>query len=158
MMTEKLTPVHARGLTLLEVLIALVVLSVGLIGVAVLTMQSLQSVHSSLHTSLASAAALDFEERLWLEVGSSDGGTGCPNSAAIESDFLDQWGADGTLKLGLPSLRFSEGGVTSSEFTRVGDGTRQQWMRLGLILVWDESRFGGSDESFRYFASVPCRG
>ena len=62
--------VHSqRGLTLLEVLIALLVLSIGLIGAAVLTVQSLQNTHSALYTSLASAAALDLEERLWIDLG-----------------------------------------------------------------------------------------
>jgi len=135
------------GFSLLEVLIALLVLSIGLIGVGVLTVQSLQGVHSSLNTTMASAAALDLEERLWLEVGSSAEGSGCPKLVQIEGAFLDQWRV-APLNLGLPSLELIPEDKSESG----------RWVRMGFQLEWAERRFEGEKEAFRYFSSVPCRG
>ena len=147
------------GFTLLEVLIALLVLSVGLVGVAALTIASLQNVHSGLYTSLASAAGLDYEERLWLQTASlAEGGT-CPNPAGLfAGDFANDWRAQGS-RLGLPDLDLRNG--TPSTL-----GTTPP-LRVRIDLSWAEGRFDGlridsdSDipgrEVFRYVASVPCR-
>lgn len=62
------TTKRSAGFTLIEILIALLVLSVGLVGLAALQLASLQRAHSSFHTSLATAAALDFEERAWIRL------------------------------------------------------------------------------------------
>lgn len=53
------------GFTLIEALIALVVLSVGLLGVASLQLSSLQSTHYSYQATVANLAAKDVRERLW---------------------------------------------------------------------------------------------
>ena len=61
-------PIHTRkfdrGFTLLEVLIAIVVLSFGLLGVASLQMIGLKNNQSSLFTSQASALAYDMLDRM----------------------------------------------------------------------------------------------
>ena len=53
-----------RGFTLLEVLIAVLVLSIGLLGVMALQANMLSYSHSAYLTSLASVKALDLEERM----------------------------------------------------------------------------------------------
>ena len=53
-----------EGFTLLEVLIAAVVLSIGLLGVMALQANMLSYSHSAYLTSLASVKALDLEERM----------------------------------------------------------------------------------------------
>lgn len=159
------------GFSLLEVLIALVVLSVGLIGIGALTVKSLQSVHSSLFTSVASAAALDFEERLWLEVGGLSEGDGCPTVGFL-GDFRADWTATAN-QVGLPGLAVNVG--SPEVFARENDVDRNAWVRVSLSLVWREERFGVSPadseednedtagscepgfECFRYIASAPCR-
>ncbi len=92
------TTVHARiqsdrfqsGASLLEALIAMVVVSVGLLGIAGLQMKSLQSVNQSAGISTQTVLATDFGERLWAVVGVL--------AAAEESDRVkiatrtrDQW-------------------------------------------------------------------
>ena len=62
-----------RGLTLVEVLVTVLVLSIGLIGIGLLQIQAIQFANSSYHTSIASTASLDFEERLWILSESLDG-------------------------------------------------------------------------------------
>ena len=61
-----------RGFTLLEVLIAMVVLSIGLLGVMALQANMLSYSHSAYLTSLASVKALDLEERMRANRGVAD--------------------------------------------------------------------------------------
>lgn len=53
-----------RGLTLIEILVTLVVTSLGLLGIAVLQARSLQSNHDAYLYSQASALAYDMAERI----------------------------------------------------------------------------------------------
>ncbi|ROO30349.1 pilus modification protein PilV [Salinisphaera orenii MK-B5] len=57
-------PRSVRGFTLIEVLIALVVLSVGILGVLALQMNALAYSHSAYLASIASVQAMDLEERM----------------------------------------------------------------------------------------------
>ena len=47
MRTQHATSIHARGFTLVEALIALLVLSIGMLGIAVLFVESLQAGRSA---------------------------------------------------------------------------------------------------------------
>jgi len=142
------TPNQVRskaGFTLLEVLIALLILSIGLIGVAVLTVQSLQNTHSSLYTSIASTAALDYEERLWLDVARRS--SGCPDpSNTFPNPFASHWATSGS-NLGLPGL------VLTISTPTPGPPVRS----LVFNLTWDDGRFGSEPESFTYETRVLCR-
>ena len=150
---------RATGFTLIEVLIALLVLSVGLVGVAALTILSLQNVHSGLYTSLASAAGLDYEERLWLQAAGIPEGT-CPDRSggAFVTGFTGQWTTGGT-RLGLPGLDLRNG-------TPATIGTSPP-LRVRIDLSWSEGRFDGvrtdptqdiaGREVFRFVATAPCR-
>lgn len=55
---------HARGFTLLEVLVALLILSVGLLGIAELQLTSLRSNYSAYLRSQATILAYDILERI----------------------------------------------------------------------------------------------
>jgi type IV pilus assembly protein PilV len=62
----------ARGFTLVEVLVALVVLAVGLLGVAVLTVGSLRGTRSALERSQAANLAGDMLERIRANVAAGN--------------------------------------------------------------------------------------
>jgi len=95
-----------RGFTLLEVLIAIVVLAVGLLGVAAMQVKALKSAHLAYQRSIATLAAQDAVEQLWVELAKpSDldaGGSNypvdpgvCPDDTAInqiEADWKARWG------------------------------------------------------------------
>ena len=55
---------HSRGLTLLEVLIAVVVLSIGLLGLAHLQIYGLEATDNSYRRSVASYVAMDLADRM----------------------------------------------------------------------------------------------
>lgn len=140
------------GLTLLEVLIALLVLSIGLLGVAVLTVQSLQNTHSAMYTSIASTAALDFEERLWLDLGRRASGCPDPNSA-FPNAFAQHWSASSP-NLGLPGLTVA---FNANEILPARNVNAPDLRRVVLALTWNEERFGGTNETFIYETRVLCR-
>ena len=63
-----LTRTGQSGFSLVEVMVTLLVLSIGLLGVAALQVTSLQSSSTSLHRSMAVIQANDLVERLWANV------------------------------------------------------------------------------------------
>ncbi|WP_346796574.1 prepilin-type N-terminal cleavage/methylation domain-containing protein [Halomonas sp. Bachu 37] len=58
-----------RGFSLIEALVALVILSFGLIGVAAMQLKALQSATAGYQHSVATLAAVDAQERLWAQLG-----------------------------------------------------------------------------------------
>ena len=58
------SPVAQRGTTLIEVLIALVVLAIGLLGMALLQVTSVQSNHSAYYRSQVTLLAADLADRM----------------------------------------------------------------------------------------------
>jgi type IV pilus assembly protein PilV len=77
------------GFTLLEVLVAVLVLSFGLLGLAAMQLKGLQSANLAYQRTLATAAAQDAVERLWVELwGDSDN---CPLPSDITSEWYGAW-------------------------------------------------------------------
>lgn len=145
-MSMPVTSMHARGLSLIEVMIALLILSLGLVGLAALHLNSLSGTHASYYQSIASSVALDLEERAWVELATTD--SGCPDF--ISDGFIDHWDAandDG--RPGLPGL--------DVEVTEAEGALFPQW---DVVVSWDEGRFedlGDNREQFTYRMSVLCR-
>lgn len=67
-MKQPLFSKQQRGVALLEALITMVVVSVGLLGVAALQLKSLQFSYGSYQRTLASVQANDLVERLWANL------------------------------------------------------------------------------------------
>lgn len=61
------------GFTLLEALIAVLVLSIGLLGVAAMQLKAMQSAQVAYQRSVATLAAQDAVERLWASVAANNG-------------------------------------------------------------------------------------
>lgn len=99
-----------RGVSLIEALIALLVLSIGLVGLGSLMMVSLKNVHSASYYSVASALALDFEERLWQRLTMA--------TADADADDLD---GDQCLKTDVIDA-VAEGMITDWTTSSLGDG------------------------------------
>ncbi len=156
-----------KGISLIEVMIALVVISIGLIGMAAMQMNTLQFVHSAHYRSMATTVALDLEERLWLEIADSDL-EGCPDvtlaDGSAADDLLAHWSRDNVGGEGANAWNWSNARMlkvpnltltadTPNTFTRV--------VEVPITLSWNESRFTdvgeSSTESFDYNIRILCR-
>lgn len=82
-----------RGFSLVEALIALLVLSLGLVGVAAMQLKALQSASLGYQRSVASVAAVDAQERLWAQLATLDPSQGCDelDVGAIEDLWKGRW-------------------------------------------------------------------
>lgn len=84
---------HQRGFSLIEALIALVVLSIGLVGVAAMQLKALQSANAGYQRSVVSIAAVDAQERFWAQLAMLDPGQTCENidTAMVEDEWKEHW-------------------------------------------------------------------
>lgn len=150
-----------QGLTLIEALVTLFVLSVGLIGLAALHLTSLQSAHSSYFRSLASTMSLDFEERLWIAAAN---GLDVPGACLDNIDDVAlELQADWVEEPGLPGLQVSVEETFVRAFTRPQPGApgswTDRWQEMTLTIAWTEGRFSSdaqANERFDYVLRVPC--
>lgn len=85
-------PSPQRGFSLIEALIALVILSVGLLGVAAMQLKALHSATNGYQHSIANLAAVDAQERLWAELASTD--VDSCTSIDVEADWKAHWFGD----------------------------------------------------------------
>lgn len=111
----------ARGFTMIEVLVALLVLCVGALGCAALQLNALQATHSAYQRSLASLIAADAGERLWL--GLAEG--------QIDTGWIEDWRQQ-------RSCETSDGHVCLPELEVVIDGATE---RRVITVSWAETRF-----------------
>lgn len=172
---------YQRGFSLIEVLIALLVLSIGLLGMGALTLTSLQNVHSSAHYSVASAVVLDFEELLWLEVArtvvsgpAALDANGCIKDGTIGTladtitaewnaeSVQSQWAWSNAERFRIPglSLDIDTTEVEVNGVDKDGDAVNDvSWKMIPVTLSWDEERFSDnrSGESYTADITIVCR-
>jgi len=129
----------ARGFTLIEALVALVVLSIGMLGVAAMQLKALQGAHAAYQRSIASLAAQDAQERLWAELAGKTS-LECLTSAEVGNALSGWLGADwGDFLPGFSQSTISP--ASGCEFT--------------VAVRWEERRFGGVVEVFEYTVRLP---
>lgn len=141
-----------RGITLLEVLVALVVLSIGLIGLAGLQSTSLRMNNSAYMRSQATALAYDMADRVRsnIDAGTAydaptaaatancEGSTGCSALEMAQNDmfrWLEQI-AD-VLPLGVGTIC-----LDSTPATAACDGSGDAYI---IRVTWDDNRSGAAD-------------
>lgn len=120
------TTPRTRGLTLIEVLIALLVLSIGLIGIAALHMTSLKTAHSAYYRSIASIIAVDAEERLWIELADTPPEL-APDITQVRTEWQTHW-AESDVRL--PGF--------TAELVVVEDSV--DWTDVQITVRWSEAR------------------
>lgn len=77
-----------QGFTLIEALIAVLVLSIGLLGVAAMQLRALQSAHMGYQRAVVSLAAIDAQERAWAQLSNTKL---CPADSDFEGAWLGEW-------------------------------------------------------------------
>lgn len=167
MMTPMPSTHRQSGLSLIEVLIALAVTSIGLVGMAAMQLTTLQFVHSAHYRSMASTVALDFEERLWLELANNDL-TGCPDVTDGEGspieELLAHWNRDYVGGAGDGVWDWSDARMLKVPNLTIAAGTPVTGMasvtEIPVTLSWNENRFSDVEtttETFTYNVRILCR-
>lgn len=126
----------ARGFSLIEALIALLVLSFGLLGVGAMQLKAMQGSHVSYQRSMATVIASDANERLWVALG--DSGGSCPSAGSVQGPWRTHWSN------ALP-------GVNGSTITEQDD------CEYLITVSWDDDRFEGEADltTLTYLARLP---
>lgn len=137
-MSRGAVPHYSAGFSLIEALVALVVLSIGLLGVAAMELKSLQGAHMAYQRSIATLAAQDAQERLWAELKSDGNKLECPDWKG-DSDWKTQW------KEYLPG--FSNGSGVEQPDSDV--------CAFKITVSWDDKRLEGGGEAFTYRVRLP---
>lgn len=164
-----------QGLTLIEVLVALLVLSIGLAGMAAMHLSALKNASSSYYRSLASTIALDYEERLWLESATAPAtdldADGCPKTDAIRNELVAAWTSDQPAWDWASGQRATLPGLT----VRLGQSNKtvtdpgpdpavpSTWIELPITVGWTDNRFDdetagtpSTSDEFGYTVRVLC--
>lgn len=89
------SPSNRRGFTLIEVVVSLILVTVGLSAVAQLFVATSMASHSSLHRTVAEIQAVDMGERMWMDL--ADPLTGLGEWQAVHDGSLPGW--DGSAEL-----------------------------------------------------------
>ncbi|MDI5983511.1 type IV pilus modification protein PilV [Halomonas sp. M4R5S39] len=119
-----------NGFTLLEVLVALLVLSFGFLGVAAMQVKSMQAAHVSYQRSIATLAAQDAGERLWAELANNP--PVCPTTNTGDAWSVAWYGEWSQL---LPGLVHDGSTISKNDCTYT------------ITVEWQDDRFGGENVS-----------
>lgn len=97
------------GFTLIEALVALVVLSIGMLGIAALYMETLRASRSALYRTEAVTMAADLADRIRANRIPANAYTGTGQNTVAEADLAEWNAAVATLPDGEGSVLFDDG-------------------------------------------------
>jgi len=118
---------RVAGFTLVEALVALVVLSIGMLGIAALYMETLRAGRSALYRTEAVSLAADLADRIRANRAPADAYTGAGLNAVAVADLAAWNDAVATLPGGAAEIRFVDGlGVAPSTYV-----IRVSWTEVG---------------------------
>lgn len=133
-MSIKMPGPAQAGFSLLEVLIAMLILAFGALGLAGLQMKTLQASHSAYQRGLANIIAADTVERLWANAAAA-----APLTVPqVQAQVQQRWTMTNNNNVTLPGL------VTTIVEPAAGDTL------YTVQITWDETRFDDDNTSFSY--------
>lgn len=129
-----------QGFTLMEVLVTVIIMAIGLLGVAGLQLAGMRSNHSAFLRTQATIAAYDLIDRMRADPQAFDGVQYSTASASAEPVF-ESWADElGLIGLHAPaSGALGEVNCSSAEGNACHDGNCQ------IIVRWDDSRGEDTD-------------
>ncbi len=134
-------PHHQQGVGLIEVMVAVLVVSIGFLGVAALQAYSLSTNNSAMARTMATTASYSILDAMRADVAAAESGayntkvtaSGCPNGTTTLADTqLAQWCTE---------LGNTLGAVTTTTGTIDCSNTGV----CTITIQFDDSRSGGSD-------------
>ncbi len=125
-------PLDQKGMSLVEILVAIVILSVGLLGLAGLQANSLRASQGSLYRAQAAALAGDLAERMRTNLGDARNyshalGDTPPAGSSVRAADIADWLAR------VQSLPGGQGAVAVDAAAN----------RVTITVQWDDTRAGG---------------
>lgn len=134
MRKERCTSSHQSGFTLIEALVALLVLSIGLLGAAAMQLKALEGAQSGYQRAVASLAAQDAVERLWAQFDSER--NECNGLAGEVAEWERLWqdsipGLSGTVEPAADECTFH------------------------IVLAWEASHGSAGETRLAYTARLP---
>ncbi len=134
---------RSRGFSLIEALIALLVLSIGMLGAAAIQLNALQGAHIAYQRSIATLAAQDAQERLWAQMAK---GGGCPDWSDArelnELDWNDAWSG------------YLPGFADASSVDPETSGSNAD-CKFTITISWAEARSADENPEFTYHVRLP---
>ena len=139
---------NARGFSLLEVLIALVIFSFGFLALAALMAKGLQYNTSTLHRSYASSQAYDMADRIRANhLGAADDRYNSILGRASNPDCI----SDGCTPAQMAQFDHWEWSATNAAVLPAGSGkVAFEDPNYRITLTWDDDRDGNADDSFEF--------
>ena len=139
---------NARGFSLLEVLIALVIFSFGLLALAALMAKGLQYNTSALHRSYASSQAYDMADRIRANhLGAAENRYHSIPDSLSNPDCI----SDGCTPAQMAQFDHWEWSVTNAAVLPAGSGKVMfENPNYRITLTWDDDRDGNADDSFEF--------
>ncbi|HPE00801.1 MAG: hypothetical protein RLZ55_1007 [Actinomycetota bacterium] len=130
------TAYRQRGLSMVEILVAIVVLSIGLLGLAGLQANSLRTSQSALYRSQAATFAEDMAERMRANLGGArtyeiDMSAAAPTGTSVADRDRAEWLAR------LANLPAGDGAIAIDAVNRT----------VTITVQWDDSRAGGPTDA-----------
>lgn len=129
----------SKGFTLIEALVAVVLLAIGFLGVSAMQLKALQSSHVSFQRSIATIAAQDAADRLWVELWHHS--MVCPANDSDDLAQIESW--HDTWSVHFNTLDVSP--ITGGE------------CEYRITISWEDERFSSEDDvsTLVYFVKLP---
>ena len=131
-----------RGMTLIEVLVAVLVLAIGLLGLAGLQMTGLKSNHSAYLRSQTTLLAYDLTDRMRVNRAAALDGYYDDCDEDLDGNDCENWMGS------VPALL---GAGATGNITRNGN-------RVRVCIEWDDSRGGIKNSSGETVGGFDCEG
>ena len=132
--------VRTSGFTLIEVLITVLITSIGLLALAAMQVRALQDSHSSFQRTVAIVQANDLVERLWAGR--------CADSAVFPSAIYEDWLEE--------NMEVSEGPTPLVREWNAGETLGGAAPNFSVTITWSDPRARDENNpSFTYWFRVP---